>query len=576
MTWAEHAQRPSRTPVWIVEADLDWNDDPTIQPVNDEGTLCYRTPATTDQGPRAITTRTRRWQSATVRPMPGIAAIPCVQSVSIGSEEIRLGRGLSYFGQATIELSDFVDDDRRAEDPFAGHPSRNGLDPEAGTYLTKMMARNPYWTGRPIRLIAGWATDGVWHPDDTQTHVYFIRDVQGPSQGKLRLTAVGPLQQISLNEAEAPAPSQGRLAANLTAGSTAAAIHDPVIAEDYPVSGFLRIGDEVVAFTRAGSALNLTRSQLGTAADKHESDDALQLVLRYQSQPLTTILADLLTTYGHAAPALLDIAGWAIEQAEWLPAYNLSGTISTPTKVLDLVQELLEASGCVLWWDDAGGTLRLRAIRTVMPAQAAWGDALHLLGRPEVKRDMAERVSRTDILLDLRSAALDPKEASSYRLRVVGIPSGESPAEHGSAKPKLLASRWLAVNQVTLATRAAFLISAQLRNGRTTIQTEVSAKDADLRLGDVVTLTSQDLIDRTGPPESMRCVIVRREPIAAGGRYRYSLQPLPSFRRAAIITPSVHPDYDHSTSLQKEQWAYIGANTPPFFPDNGQPYRITE
>jgi hypothetical protein len=576
MTWAEHAQRSSRTPAWIVEVDLDWHDDPAIQPVNEDGTLCYRTPATTDQGPRAITRRTRRWQSATVRPMPGVAAIPCVQSVSIGSEEIRLGRGLSYFGQATIELNDFVDDDRRAEDPFTGHPSRNGLDPEAGTYLTKLMARNPYWTGRPIRLIAGWATGGIWHPDDIQTHVYFIRDVQGPSQGKLRLTAVGPLQQISLNEAEAPAPSEGRLAANLTSAATAASIHDPLIAEDYPASGFLRIGDEVVAFTRAGTVLSLTRAQLGTLADSHEADDALQLVLRYQTQPLTTILADLLTTYGHANPSLLDLPGWAIEQAEWLPAYNLSGTISTPTKVLDLIQELLEASGCVLWWDDAGGVLRLRAIRTVMPAQAAWGDALHLLGRPEVKRDMAERISRTDVLLDLRSAALDPKEASSYRLRLIGISYGEGPAEHGSAKPKLLASRWLAVNQVGLAGRAAYLISAQLRNGRTTITVEVSAKDAALRLGDVVTLISQDLIDRTGQPESMRCVIVRREPISTGGRYRYVLQPLPSFRRAAVITANDHPDYEHSTALQKEQWAYIAGNGPPWFPDGNQPYLITE
>jgi hypothetical protein len=573
VTWADHAARITRTPLTVVEVDLDWIDDAGVTATNPDATLCYRTPATTDQGTFSIVTKTRKWQTATTRALPELGAIPCLESARYAAEEIKIGSGLGSFGQVTITLSDFVDDDARSEDPFATDTSRSGRDLSAGTYLSKLLARNPWWTGRALRVIEGWATDGVWHPSDTTVRHFLVRDVQGPSAGTVTITAVGPLQLLNLDNTEAPSPSEGVLLSDISDSATAATIHDPVIAGDYPASGLLRCGDEVMSYTRSGQALTLTRAQLGTKADEHSADDALQVVLRYTDEPIVDIIEDLLTTYGGVDPALLDLSGWALEQSLWLPQYDLSGVVSSPTKVLDLVRELLEASGSVLWWDDSSGLVRLRAIRPALSTVATWSERLNLLGSPDQKRDMGQRVSRCDIAIDLRSADKDPKAVTSYRARVLGVSAGDGDDQHGSEKIKLIATRWISSSQTSLAIRASWLVTNQLRDGRQTISVEVSAKDATAKLGDVVSITDRDIVDRTGQPVAVRAFVVRREAVATGSRYRYLLERLAlSGSRFIYLCDTGLPAYASASAAQRDPgWFLAGAGGAAFGP-NDPPY----
>lgn len=569
MTWAEHADRAGRTPAWMVEVDLDWIADGSVVATNPDGTLCYRTPATTVQGSFTVGVKTRRWISSNVRPMPELPAIPCISAVSISAEELRIGKGLGLFGQISISLIDFTDDDRRAEDPFVTDSSRTGLNLSAGTYLTKLLARNPYWSNRPIRITEGWATDGIWHPTDTITHYFFVRDVQGPSDGQMKITAAGPLQLTNLSEAEVPATSEGVLAADITNAATSATIADPVIAATYPASGVCRMGDEVMNFSRSGQALTLTRARYNTIADAHSQDDSIQLCAVYLNQDLVVILQDLLVTYAGVSSSLLDLAGWAIEQAAWLHNYVLSGVISQPTKVLDVARELLEASGAVLWWDDQTSLVRLRAIRPALTSAAHWTDAHHLLKPPMVKTDMAERVSRCDVCIDLRSADQDANKASSYRARVIGVSKGAGPTEHQKEKLKLIASRWLASNQASLAVRASYLITDQLRNGRRTIVAEVPARSAARQLGDVVTIQSRDIVDRTGAVANVRTMVIKRETTALGSRYRYTLERLNDANRFAFLCPVGLPNYSSASDAQRDPgWFLAPANHGPFDADN--------
>jgi len=561
MSFATHGQLSERTPCLVVEVDLDWIEDDcqTVAATNGDASLCYRTPATTDQGELAVTIKTRRWMTSTQRPLPELGAIPCLAGVKIAAEEVRVGRGLGFFGQATIDLIDFVDDDRR-EDPFYDHASRSGVDHSAGTYFGKLLARNPYLTGRSLRVIEGWATGGVWHEADAITHHYLIRDVQGPSAGRLRITAAGPLQLLNLGEIEAPAPSEGVLEADITDSDAVATIPDPVIAEDYPASGLVRIGDEVILYTRTGQSLALTRAREGTVAEDHAAGDTIQMCVQYTDTPITDILADLLTTYGHVPASLLALDEWAGEQATWLNLYNLSGLVSQPTKVLELVQELLEASACILWWDDARGQVRLRAQRPAVSSRGIWGDKFHLLGPPIYKRDLAERVSRTDVLLDLRSGDKDPKDSSSYRVRLLGISQGAEAEEHGSEKVKLIGTRWLSVAQIALAARASAQTTGQLRDGRQSIQVEVAAKDANRQIGDVIDIRSKDIVDRTGQPLTTRGIITKREAITYGSRYRYSIEVIPFGigTRFAFYTDTDIPDYDDAADYQRDPGGFYG------------------
>jgi hypothetical protein len=564
MTWADHVARSKRTPCIVVEVDLDWIDDAGVTATNPDGSLCYRTPGTTDQGVLPVVTKTRRWQSANVKAIPELGAIPCVASVRMGGEEVRIGRGLGYFGSATITLTDFVDNDAREEDPFATDASRTGLDLTAGTFFGKLMARNPWWENRPVRIIEGWATDGVWHASDTLVHYFRVRDIQGPNDGKVTLTAVGPLQLLGLTDAEAPKASSGVLAADITDVATSATLSSDAAAE-YPASGFARIGDEIVSFTRSGSALTLTRGQKRTTAESHNQDDAVQVCLVYSSTPLVEIIEDLLTTYGGVDPALLDTAGWATEQADYLTLYDLSGTVSAPAKVLDLVQELLEASGSILWWDDQTGLVKFKAVRPSVLAVDTWTDAFHLLSRPSSRTDPAERVSRCDVAIDLRDPTKDAKDVSSYRVRVVGLPQGEEATQYGSPKVRLIASRWLAANQQSLALRASWLVTSQLRDGRRTVTVEVSAKDATVQIGDVVALRSRDIVDRSGQIQTVRGLVVKREPVREGSAYRYTLDRQTSGGRFIYLCPTGLPTYSAATASQRDPgWFLAPAGGGPF------------
>lgn len=562
MTWAEHAARGVRTPAVLVEVDLDYYEDGSdaVAAVNDDGSLCYRTPETTAQAANefTLTTRTRRFLTYTQRPIPELGAIPCLRSAKIAAEEAKIGKGLGFFGQATIELQDFVDNDRR-EDPFPDHASRSAIDASAGTYFGKLMARNPYWTGRAIRVHEGWATDGEWHADDAIEHKYFVRDVQGPSGGKLRITAAGPLQLLGLSEKEAPAPSSGRLAANIDADDVTAALDDATFAEDYPAFGYLRIGDEVVEFSRVGTALEIgQRGQFGTIATEHSAGDTVQLCVRYEDEPLVDIVADLLTTYGGIDASLLALDEWASESATFFALYDLTAVISKPTKVLALVQELLEAAGAIQWWDDDRGLVRLRAIRPAATVLGTWSDRFHLLGPPAINRDMAGRVSRCDVAIDLRSADKDPTKLESYRVRVVGQELGAGATEHGSSQVRVITSQWLSSTQVDLAVRASFQIAAQLRDGRQTYVVEVGAKDAARQIGDNLRLLTRDIVDRTGQPELTRCIVIKREAIVTGSRYRYTLERVPFDGRFAFYVDPSTPDYDDAEEFQRDPGGFYG------------------
>ena len=557
MSWVDEAARVARIPVVVVEIDLDWIADVAVTATNPDGSLCYRTPTTTNQGTFTVGTKTRRWMTATQSPIAALDAIPCLKNASMQAEEIRIGRGLGFFGKVTISLADFVDDDRRAEDPFATDSSRIGLDPEAGSYFGKLFARNPYWTNRPIRVIEGWTTDGTWDATDAIVHNYFVRDVQGPTDGTFTLTAVGPLQLINLDEAEAPKPSDGVLDADISDVATSATITDPVLAATYPASGQLRIGDEVVTFTRSGQALTLVRAQKGTTAEDHQAGDSLQLVLSYVNEPLADILQDLLVTYGGVDVANLALTEWATETASWLGDYNLTADISQPTKILDLVQELLEIAVAVIWWDDQTGTVRLRAVRPAFSPTDAWTDKAHLLKRPVVRRDMGERISRTDVLCDLRSATSNPKTTSSYRLRLIGEEEGDTAQEHGSSKLKLIASRWLAASTVSLGGRATAQITAQLSDGRQTFVVEVGAKDGHRQIGDVIDLQSRDIVDTRGVPLSVRCFIVKREVVKVGSVYRYTLEKSGIGGRFAFFTDDPQSDYGSATAAEKDPGCFM-------------------
>lgn len=580
MTWQDVASEPSRVPVQIVEVDLDYVENGPATMTS--GALGYKTPHTTDDAGTSgleVTTKTRRWMSRHVTPVGTLSAVPCVSSISISSEEIRVARGLGFFGQATVSLVDFVDDDRE-EDPYYDDSSRSGVDHTAGTYFGKLVARTGgYWSGRSIRIIEGWLEDGVYNASNSLTRNYLIRDIQGPVGGRFTITCAGPLQMLNLDQKQAPAPSRAKLTVDITDALTVLpfdSVEDPdsVI----PSDGYVRIGDEIIHSSLSMGAWTLTRGQFSTVEDAHTNGDTIQPCLYYGAEDITDILQDLLETQAGIDSSLLDLTGWAIEQDKWLRLYNLTGIVSEPTKVMDLVQELLEISACLLWWDDATGKVTLKALRPALATDHTITDAYHMLGHVTTSRRMEDRVSSLDVLMVMTNGVAQIDEASSYKIRVVGQSLGAGTLEHKSAKIQQIATRWLDRAQTAIAVRASFQTAKQLENGRITYSFDTSAKDAWLQLGDIVDIQSADLIDTEGEVVTTRAMIVKRDIIQVGSKYRYVAEQFVFDGRFAYVTPATvgslpYPDYANATADQRDPGWFL-SDTDGTLPNGDPPYLL--
>ncbi len=292
-------------PVTIVEWDLDWIADADVGPTNPDGTPCYRTPATTAGaiGPtawRPIATRTRRWCDAAAPAVWTLDAIPCVREIRVEAAKLELGESLGAFGQVTITLDDFADDDRQ-EDPFY---ARRASPPGRGSYLARLAARNPYVEGRPVRVI----TRDAAHPDQPD-HIrhYLVRSFARSARGAWTLVGVSPLQLLNLRGAKAPKAIGWRLAEFLPAGAATASLEPESIQLADPIAGTLRIGDEVADFARDGTTLTLVRGQAATAPADHDAGDAPQPAVRFTDATIPQVVRTLLVEHAGVDPAFISM-----------------------------------------------------------------------------------------------------------------------------------------------------------------------------------------------------------------------------------------------------------------------------
>ena len=101
----------------------------------------------------------------------------------------------------------------------------------------------------------------------------------------------------------------------------------------------------------------------------------------------------------------------------------------------------------------------------------------------------------------------------------------------------------------------------------------MSAKDATAKLGDVVSITDRDIVDRTGQPVAVRAFVVRREAVATGSRYRYLLERLAlSGSRFIYLCDTGLPAYASASAAQRDPgWFLAGAGGAAFGP-NDPPY----
>jgi hypothetical protein len=273
--------------------------------------------------------------------------LPSLQSVRIGAAKLNPGGGsasMSPFGTRATLSATFRDHPHTDQlvDPYAADRDYDPM--TRGSFWSKWRARNPYYMHRPITFTSGYYVNGAL--TDAVTRQFVITDFSGPdSDGRVTISGKDILTLAEGGKAQAPAQSTGELSAAIDSDDLAATLAPAGIGDiEYPASGFIRIGKEVIPFTRSGDALTFSaRGTNGTTADDHDEGANVQLCLQYTSQSPHDILEDLLLNYANIPAGYLDTAQWEQEAITdgFLP-YLYSALITEPESVSKLIGELCE------------------------------------------------------------------------------------------------------------------------------------------------------------------------------------------------------------------------------------------
>ena len=299
---------------------------------------------------------------------------PVLKSVSGRDQEVNIAGfgqqniGIGKRANITIEMNDFPDrgilTDKYWQERISGAAQASGVgyDPmDMGSFWTTFRARNPNYAGRALRVIeAHIADDGSVVYDKTRHYV--IDNIASPSIGTVKITAKDILYLADDEKAVCPKTSRGMLSADISESTNEIWITPPSVADEYPSSGTICVGSEIMHYNRSGNYMFLQRGARGTVPSSHSVNDAVQLCYDQYLARADHMIRDLLISFGNIDPSYIDFWEWNREFDRWGTQFILSTTITKPTGVTKLIAEICQL-GVTVWWDEVARKVRLRINR---------------------------------------------------------------------------------------------------------------------------------------------------------------------------------------------------------------------
>ncbi len=440
----------------------------------------------------------------------GLDAIPCLKSISLSPAQIDAKNGMGLRASCDIRLQDFPHDDIRI-DPYVN--DRTYIPINQGTYFGKLKARNPFYNARIMRVYTGFLnTDGSFSADKFERRTFVIEAWDGlDALGVTRIMGKDVLKLASDERAVCPIPSQGRLNLDMTAIATSFTVTPSGVGADYDASGYVRVGSEVMSYTRSGDVFTVVRGQRNTLAATHKQLDTVQLCKEFLGQTSQNIVYDLLTNFASVPTSYIDKSAWDAEQVGYLPRlYN--ALITTPTGVSKLITELSEQVGFFLYWDEVIEKIVFRAIRPNSGSEqiTALTSEYNLLADSLKLKDIVDdRVNEVWVYYGVLDPSKNLSDDANYsNLYVASNVADQSDVQNRDIRIKKILSRW-----ITGKTAAVELANRYLeRFALAPVEADfmLDAKDSNLKLCDFVTIESKQKQDFTGSPLELLLQITKR------------------------------------------------------------------
>jgi hypothetical protein len=495
----------SRQHIYVVEIDMSYCSlSFGVAPCTATGSgddKCYNTRASSqDIANYADSTKTYRF-CTNVSPHPvGLDAIPSIDRINMTPSKIDLKGGLGTRSSLSITFNDHPSSDLNI-DKYVGE--RSFIASDRGSYWTKFRARNPDYQNQEIRVLSGYLNeDGSYDSANFQTRTYLV-DRLDVSSGRATLTAKDPLKLVMSKKAQAPVPSTGLLQSALSASATTATLIPAGVGNsEYDTSGWVLIKSEVMAFTRSGDTLTLTRAQYNTVATTHAANDTVQQCLEYSGATrgqLDFIIDDLLTNFANVPSAYIPTTEWDSEVSTYLSGL-LSAIIVKPMDVNKLLMELSESMPHYLWWDERTSEIQLTALKA--PPTSA--NVLDMDGNIiEDSMNVKDRPDLRASTIFVNFGQFDPtkklNEIGNYKQTYIRADT-DSITTYGGSEIKVINSRWISDTNKAAALQLAALIGRRFSDIPREINFELDAKDSSTWIGQSRAINHRDITDFSGSP----------------------------------------------------------------------------
>jgi len=527
----------------------------------------------------------------------GVTVFPALENVSTRASEINFsGRTqrqgpLGKRSEVTVTIADFADSDfetdkyRDERVSGAAQTDEGGYRPEdRGTFWPKFRARQPYTVGRTLRVREGYVGQAF---GDMRTRHYVITEINGPSgTGGVQVKAKDILDLADNEKAVAPAPSLGRLAADLgDDGEEFEILGDPA---EYPSTGRVSLGSEVIVYSRSGSTFTVVRRGAdGTEPSSHSEGDSVQLCLRFSGRTIPSVARDLLQDFAGVPSGFIPFSDWADESGRWQAGYRVTRTITKPTGVTKLLAELA-VFGVYWYWDDVEQLIRMRVNR---PIDLWLGEAIQpLIDTPDPDKPTAAHIMKetarvaypedqrlSKVFLwhgQLDPTGSDDDRSNFARLAVAATVPDED--KYDQERVREIFTPWLGMSgDDSIAQPTANRLLLRYADTPRVLSCGIDAKDAEtVELGDLVEVVSRVIADDTGKPAESPMQVRKLEEETGGHKIKIEAETFAFDARHGFITENSRPDYDASTEGERLLGTYIVDENTLEFSDGSGPYVI--
>ena len=408
----------------------------------------------------------------------GLAAIPCLKGAPATSPaEVDTTGGPGLRASVSCQLGNFADQ-------TAGGVS----------YWPKWRAGNPFYEGARLSVFSGFVEGNQYDPANFTRRDYVVEKFRIDLAG-VSFTGKDPLKLAGNSKAQIPSASRGSLLAPLATGATSATLQPAGVGAEYAAGGFVRIRGEVMAYTRAGDVLTLTRAQYDTTEAAHGAGDSVQVCAVF-ADSAANIVRDILIAAG-VPSSYIPIAEWQAEASVYLPG-NYSTIITAPTGATTLLKELGEQAPHLLFWNDKTNQINFVAVKAPPENARAlnWRD--HILAESfDADDDPGLRVTRVFVYFGQFDPTKKLDEPSNYRQTFIRVDPGAE-TDYGSSAIKVVYSRWISTVNKAAAIRLAARIGRRFYNTPRRIGLAVDIKDQDVWTGAAVKITHPLITDAAG------------------------------------------------------------------------------